>query len=356
MSDSSTNVQSESNYTLGEHSTRDKSIDMLRVFACCAVVGLHTFLKDTSLFTAGLYYGCGFAVPVFFMASGAFLLNRGSVSYRYVVHKVVRLVQVLLLWVGCITAIKVIGSLIITGDRQALLSWPLEFFQSLLGTFNQSGILPQLWFLWSLGLVYLLVPLFSRLSEHIQSLLLFVLIIIGAVNQMISYLNGFALESRVLQVFRIWIWMKYFLLGGFLYARKDKLRLRFGVTTLLMVITTLVCIAWQMFAGIALIPEKGSFAHAEYFYDGALYLVWVSMLFSCAETLKPRSTIWTKASTLTMAVYMVHPIMIRACGHFVAMSSPIMGCGLGFILVLSASTLFAVALKHTRLFSFFCKI
>ena len=45
---------------------RDCSIDLIRVIACVAVVGLHTFPKDLSLVTASLYYLCGFAVPFFF--------------------------------------------------------------------------------------------------------------------------------------------------------------------------------------------------------------------------------------------------------------------------------------------------
>ena len=49
---------------------RDCSIDLIRVIACVAVVGLHTFPKDLSLVTASLYYLCGFAVPFFFMSSG----------------------------------------------------------------------------------------------------------------------------------------------------------------------------------------------------------------------------------------------------------------------------------------------
>ena len=56
---------------------RDHGVDFLRCIACCAVVGLHTFNNGLSFVTAAFYYAFGFAVPVFFMASGAFLLNRG---------------------------------------------------------------------------------------------------------------------------------------------------------------------------------------------------------------------------------------------------------------------------------------
>lgn len=43
------------------------SIDLIRVIACAAVIGLHTFPKDLSAVTGVLYYLCGFAVPFFYV-------------------------------------------------------------------------------------------------------------------------------------------------------------------------------------------------------------------------------------------------------------------------------------------------
>ena len=74
--------------------------------ACIAVVGLHTFPKDLSTVTASLYYLCGFAVPVFFMSSGYFLLNRGEVSYKYAVQKCIGIIRVVFLWNSIIFILK----------------------------------------------------------------------------------------------------------------------------------------------------------------------------------------------------------------------------------------------------------
>ncbi len=49
---------------------RNSNLDLLRFLACVAVVGLHISIKDLSAVNAVLYYLCGFAVPLFFMASG----------------------------------------------------------------------------------------------------------------------------------------------------------------------------------------------------------------------------------------------------------------------------------------------
>ena len=85
---------------------RNYNVDFIRVMACIAVVGLHTFPKDLSTVTASLYYLCGFAVPVFFMSSGYFLLNRGDLSYKYAVQKCIGIIRVVFLWNSIIFILK----------------------------------------------------------------------------------------------------------------------------------------------------------------------------------------------------------------------------------------------------------
>lgn len=51
---------------------RNLNLDLLRIIACIAVVGLHTLQKDLSLFNCTLYYMCGFAVPAFLWQADIF--------------------------------------------------------------------------------------------------------------------------------------------------------------------------------------------------------------------------------------------------------------------------------------------
>lgn len=96
---------------------RDCGVDLLRFVACCAVVGLHTFANGLTPTSAIVYYACGFAVPVFFMVSGAFLLNRGGVTYSYVIRKLRPLLAVLLLWVMVVSAVVAAGKIAVRGAR-----------------------------------------------------------------------------------------------------------------------------------------------------------------------------------------------------------------------------------------------
>ena len=63
--------------------TRNNNIDLIKLYACICVVALHTISKDLSSITTVIYYLSGVAVPLFFMSSGYFLLNRGEISIKY---------------------------------------------------------------------------------------------------------------------------------------------------------------------------------------------------------------------------------------------------------------------------------
>lgn len=70
-----------------EKGKRNTNLDAMRVLACMAVVGLHTISNSRSAVEMCFYLACGFAVPVFFMASGYTLLARERVGYGYVARK-----------------------------------------------------------------------------------------------------------------------------------------------------------------------------------------------------------------------------------------------------------------------------
>ena len=60
--------------------TRNYGIDLLKILACFGVVGLHTIYSKYTVF---LYYLCAFAIPVFFVVHGYFLLGRKELSFEY---------------------------------------------------------------------------------------------------------------------------------------------------------------------------------------------------------------------------------------------------------------------------------
>ena len=78
--------------------TRNNNIDLIKLYACICVVALHTIPKGLSAVTTTIYYLSGVAVPLFFMSSGYFLLNRGEISIKYSIHKIVGVFRIVVLW------------------------------------------------------------------------------------------------------------------------------------------------------------------------------------------------------------------------------------------------------------------
>lgn len=333
---------------------RDYGIDMLRFVACCAVVGLHTFTKGISLTSTVAYYACGFAVPIFFMCSGAFLLNRGGVDRSYVVKKLRQLLIVLVLWAAVLSFVFVIGKLITGADDVASLVsvFPITLFGSLF----QIGLLSHGWFLWALAIVYCFLPLLSSLTLRGKKNCFLLFASFGLAVQGLSCFVGFPLASFVPQTFRIWIWLEYFLLGGLLYPLCNGSHLSGNGFTL--IFACIVAIVWQMYAGTVLMPEVTGSAHAEYFYDGLPCLVLCAILFLFSIRLRPDSKPWEYLGSLTMGVYLLHLFVVRALGHFCSFSDPVWASGFGFMAVLLIS-LFAIGFVKkffSKVYVSFCEV
>lgn len=334
---------------------RDCGVDLLRFVACCAVVGLHTFTNGLTPLSTVAYYACGFAVPVFFMASGSFLLNRGGVEYSYVSRKLRQLAVVLGLWVLAVSALVAIGELV--AGVAGWMVFPMLLLSTLKGTLFQSGLLSHCWFLWALAFLYVLLPPLSRLNTRGKLVAFGIAAAVGLAIQALSCVAGEPLEAHVPQTFRIWIWLEYFLLGGLLYPIcRDGLRV--GPASVFLAVITVAAVAWQLFAGSVLMPEASGAAHAEYFYDSVTSVVWCAALFVFAEALCPGRKPWVYLGSLTMGVYLLHKLVIRAAGCFMPFTDSVWGSGLGFLFVLGVSFLAIGLLKKLlpKVFKLFCSV
>ena len=92
---------------------RNINVDFLKCLACIAVVGLHTISRDSNSI---VYYLCTFAIPVFFVSSGYFLLNKKSVSCKYISNKIFRILRVVFIW-------SILLGILGGGDSSAERTW-----------------------------------------------------------------------------------------------------------------------------------------------------------------------------------------------------------------------------------------
>lgn len=290
---------------------RNYQIDLIRTVACVAVIGLHTYRNDSSLLNALIYYLSGFAVPYFFMASGFFLLNRGKIDIHYSIKKISGIMKVIVTWNCLYGFTKVAKDVLVDGESIVyVLQIPGQCVKSLI----QKGTFWQFWFLGALMLVYLALPLITRLDEKHKFNMLLYLGVASITLEVLSFVKGYPIQKCVIQTFRLWTWLFYFLLGGFIEKIKVVLLKNISTIThcIIYVLFSAVLVIYQIYIGTFVITDYGVSLNAEFFYDDLFEMIWIILGFSCLLRLNTSfSYFFREISANAMGIYIVHPFVIR---------------------------------------------
>ena len=302
---------------------RNINLDVNRLMACIAVVGLHTFKCDISAVNSVIYYLCAFAIPFFFMSSGYILLNRSKLTFQYFSKKSVQILGVVIAWNVLLFICKLLYRLLITHQSDIGIA---ELFYMIAGSLIQKNTLSHFWYMGALMIVYFFACVLFKcnLREKYRRLLWLCLAVVSVGIQAVSLLLGYSLQEGVIQTFRLWTYFQYFMLGGLMpafvawFSRKINLYCH---------------IALAVSFGIV-IPIYGLLnarlnPHAEYLYDDILLIAGVVLFFS----LIMRVRISEKAARLvqhlmpcTMGVYIIHLLIIKGLVHFIPLNSLLSAC------------------------------
>ena len=324
-----------------KQASRNYTLDLMKIIACVAVVGLHTLHKDLSIINSTLYYCCGFAVPVFFMCSGYMLFQRDRVSCSYVVKKIASISRVVLMWSFLIFVCE-IGWDILRGRfvMASLLDFPIIAIKSLL----QKGRLWQFWYLGALMILYALLPLLFKMKDKMKYIWA-ICLAVGFVLQAASYIYGQPIQKYFIQTFRLWTWVQYFTLGGLLTQNetfREKISAhQHGVA---LIVLTAIIVAYQNFMGRFALHNL----YAEYFYDDILTVAWVVALFTLVMRLELNDravTVIKQLAPITMGVYIVHPLIIMAANKMLLIET-IPASLLYFAGILVLSMMACFIMKH----------
>lgn len=175
----------------------------------------------------------------------------------------------------------------------------------------------QFWYMGALLILYCLLPVISRFSKEGKRKLMIFAGIVAVVLEVCSVISGCSVQANVIQTFRIWTWLFYFILGSELeqitkmIGSKVDIRIHIVLTVLI----TVCNVAYQNYAGVHfIVSNTGIRLHAEYFYDSLLEMVWVTMLFSLLLRLNLSG--YTKCfvknlAPHTMGIYVVHPLLLQ---------------------------------------------
>lgn len=306
-------------------SKREYSFDRIRIIACLAVVGLHTFSKDLSFFSTCVYYLCGFAIPFFYMISGHFLLNKSKMDIGYIFKKIFKIMKVVVSWNFIVVLIKFFKEWMQNKMiKMDFLCLPKACIKALL----QKGFLWHFWYLGILMIVYIFLPIILNLNKKKKAGVLFATGSICLCFDLISILKGYPFQSYFTQTFRVWTCMFYFLCGGGI-AQATKIigtKVNLFFHALGVMIITVINITYQEYAGLnIIIQEDEKRLYAEYFYDNILEMIWIILLFSFLLRInisKREIKIIEKIAPLTLGIYIIHPlvqkVIIKCMGNEVS--------------------------------------
>ena len=296
---------------------RNVGYDFIRIFAIFLVVVIHAnvaYLAENQgqagwyavmLFTSI----CLVAVPLFFMVSGALLLDTEKVLPLKTLFKKRILKQAVPF---------IIWSLIYVVARIVMKKTPLSItaFTDLL----HEPAYYQFWFMYSLLAIYLLLPVLQAVvlklgKKHLEYVLILWLIFSVVFPVMQKFIPGFAISGHV-DLILCEGYVGYFLLGHYLKKYQSELSWKKGI--------------WLALIGIGC---TGALSAVEYLvcvkmeasYQGYFYQAYLTPFVVCSATglfLLFQNLPWTQkekpckllgvGSVLTMGVYYVHMLVITA--------------------------------------------
>lgn len=290
---------------------RNLSLDVLKLLACFSVVVLHVFGRKINIGNSIFYYIATFAIPVFFMVNGFLLINKEVITYQYVIKKIIRMIVVIVVW----NIILSLGNFII---KQEFINPFIDSIKNLI----QQGTFYQFWFFGSLMILYSILPkLHKWLKDNkktyqiILIILFFICIVIDITNIILGIKGESIFTSRIIQTFRLWTWLFYFLLGGYIgkYNLEKKYEEILNFKILGIVIMSFA-ILYQYLIGKCIFKDF----YAEYFYDNIFIILYSGFIFTGGLN-KKRDKYYRMIETINssiMGIFILHPFVIRLISKF----------------------------------------
>lgn len=289
------------------------NIELIKVIACIGVVLLHTIGLKSSNFNNVIYYLGTISVPLFFMINGYLVLNKNEITYKYLFKKIVRLLFIALIW-------NIIYSGILTIIQGKMDNPFIQTIKSLL----EKGNMFWFWFLGALIILYLLTPILHKILNKPKVNKIFILLcvllceIIYIVNIYRGYNDDTIIKKIVPQTLRIWTWITYFYMGGFI---KNNIRWKKEYNFLVFILT-IICLPYEFLISHNVLHNL----YAENFYDSILIMFWIFMTFNFLLNMKIRESFEESIihfGKLTLGIYIIHVCFIKIINIYYDFYNPI---------------------------------
>lgn len=298
--------------------SRDRRLDILRVLACISVVITHTcsYLSNTNEYYSFIWNLCTwisslnmFAVPIFFMISGYFLLEKNIDPINFYIKSFKKVILPFIFWSFIYYLYSKQIWIIFTQNNMPIFKYN-EFFTSIL-----TGE-PHMWFVFYLISFYLFLPFFKYLTLNTSLLILYfkIVLILKFILPYLTFIQPLSPLSNVgnmIGVSNFFGFSVYFLLGYCITTSKK-------LTSILKKYS--VCIFWLSIMIIPILTTISSFyGHEKNFvfqnYLSPSILLASASLFYIFINLKeiknPILIYISKLHKYTYTVYLSHVLIIN---------------------------------------------
>ena len=280
-------------------SKRNLSVDFIKVLAMFSVLALHSFGASMEWRLANIFYESAvIGVPLFFMVSGYLLIGKQTVDIKYVSNKICNILRLIfVLSIICWVTMSIESGYFYLAN----FTWIFE------GAFIQKGPLWICWYLVSLIIIYSFLPILNKLFVH--QAYWYTLLFFGGVEVFVFWQNiSIHGEQNVIQTFRLWNWLFYFLLGGGVKKMQMTINLTFVKIQIVLLLIMNVVIQEVMK------PMINS-PYCEYFYCSfPVILLSVSIFLYFVNMKLTNSYICSFVkflSPLFLPVYLFHPLFLN---------------------------------------------
>lgn len=277
---------------------RNVSIDLIKIIACFLVVMLHTIYLEDNYFLIVLYNLGVVAIPLFFMVNGFLILKKENITYMYCLKKIFKILKILFIW----CSIYCILIILLKRDFNVLKTYYLWIFQK--------GIFANFWFFGSMIIIYLCLPLLKRIYNN-NILLITFLIILFIISFSFDLISIFNKEQNLVlipQTFRLWMWIFYYMLGGFAFKYKSFIQknIKFSLNIFICILFMCLTIALNIYFEVSYFEDR----RCEFYYMYLPTIVSVFSLFILFIRIDLNSKYIVNMACYTTGIYILHQIII----------------------------------------------
>ena len=294
------------------HSKREVKVDLIKIFACIGVVALHTVKMNKGILNLVIGLLATTSIPLFFVINGYLMFRKDQISYKYAFRKIFRILIVCFSW----EALHGLAFFLYYREsRNFLRSFILDFFQK--------GLFFHFWFMGALIILYLILPLLRKLQRELPVKYKKLLFVFGTVCVIVDIImivlqNPFIL--KVAQSLRIWIWIFYYMLGGYIAVNRRCLiekinNISMFAKNIIFISTILGLLIWQLVIGKIVYGKV--MIECNY---GALPIIIATIsifLYSISLNKIKNDKRITKMASVTMGIYIFHPFILAVLEKFI---------------------------------------